>query len=86
MSDRFNLTTGRAPLDAAFDEVRLERFEGAVAVPDAAVLVEYVASMQHFAGVDADEVLQQIGERVQRVIDDEGVFRIRTRSGAFVCR
>jgi SAM-dependent methyltransferase len=86
VADRFNLDTGRAFVDAVFESVRLETFFGTVAVPDADALVRYMASMQHFAGANSDDVLRECGARIQAIIDRDGVFRIRARSGAFVCQ
>jgi SAM-dependent methyltransferase len=84
--DRFDLSSGEAPLRDVFDDVAVERTGGTLLVPEAQPIVEYLASTFHFADRDDASVLDEIGARVQRVIDGEGVFRIRTRSGAFVCR
>jgi SAM-dependent methyltransferase len=84
--DRFDLASGEAPLRNVFDNVRVERTGGTLLVPDAQPVVDYLASTFQFADREDDRVLDEIGARVQRVIDKEGVFRIRTRSGAFVCR
>ena len=86
VADRFNLETGRRYVETAFESVRMEPFFGTVAVPDADMLVSYLASMQHFAGVTDDDTLAAIRARIQSVIDREGAFTIGTRSGAFVCR
>jgi hypothetical protein len=55
-------------------------------VPDAQPVVDYLASTFHFADQSDDRVLEAIRARVQNVLDTDGVFRIRTRSGAFICR
>jgi SAM-dependent methyltransferase len=84
--DRFDLSGGEPMLRDAFDEVRIERADGTLNVPDPQPVVDYLASTFHFSTREDDSVLDQIGARVQDVIDTEGAFRIRTRGGAFVCR
>jgi SAM-dependent methyltransferase len=83
--DRFDLSSGEPPLRAVFDEVRLEQIEGTLLVPDAEPLVDYLASTFHFADREDDGTLDEIRARLQAIIDADGVFRVRTRSGAFVC-
>ena len=79
-------STGETPLRDVFEDVRVERTGGTLLVPDAQPVVDYLASTFHFADREDDRVLDEIGARVQSIIDADGVFRIRTRSGAFVCR
>jgi SAM-dependent methyltransferase len=83
--NRFDMRTGEAPLHAVFDDVRVERTGGTLMVPDAQPVLDYMASTVHFATREDDGRLEEIRTRVQRTIDAEGVFRIRTGAGAFVC-
>jgi SAM-dependent methyltransferase len=84
--DRFDLATGDAPLREAFTDVQVERTEGTLLVTDAQPVVDYLSSTFYFADREDDSVLDEIRRSVQRVIDTEGAFAIRTRSGAFVAR
>jgi SAM-dependent methyltransferase len=84
--DRFDLASGDAPLRDVFDDVRVERTGDTLLVTEAQPVVAYLASTFHFADRKDDSVLEEIGARVQREIDADGAFRVRTRSGAFVCR
>ena len=84
--DRFDLASGDAPLREVFDDVRVERFDGMLDVPDAQPIVDYLASTVHFVDRKDDQVLEEIRARVQRVIDAQGAFSVRARSGAFACR
>jgi len=85
VSDRFDLDNGTAALRAHFATVTVHHFSGTVAVPDASLVREYYASLQHFAGIDGRAVLDALEARVQRTIDEHGAFRARTHSGALVC-
>lgn len=84
--DRFDLDNGEGQLRGVFDHVRVERYRGALLVPDAEPLVDYLASTVHFYDDGAEGRLAEIRARIQRMIDGDGGFRIRTHSGAFVCR
>jgi SAM-dependent methyltransferase len=84
--DRFDLASGDDLLRDVFADVRIERSEGTLLVTETQPVVDYLASTFHFADRDDDTVLDEIGGRVQAIIDADGVFSIRTRSGAFVCR
>jgi SAM-dependent methyltransferase len=87
VSDRFNLTNGGAFLEASFDEVVLERFDGELVVPEVGPLVRYVASMMSWFGDDTiEDTLADIERRLSEIIARDGVFRARTRAGAFLCR
>jgi hypothetical protein len=66
--------------------VKVERTEGTLLVTDAQPVVDYLSSTFYFADREDDSVLDEIRRSVQRVIDTEGAFAIRTRSGAFVAR
>ena len=84
--DRFDLVTGEPPLRDVFEDVRVERSDGTLLVPDAQPVIDYFASTFHFTDRSDDRVLDEIRARVQTVVDTDGVFRVRTRSGAFICR
>jgi SAM-dependent methyltransferase len=83
--DRFDLATGEPLLRDVFDDVRVERTGGTLLVPEAQPVVDYLASTYYFADRDDVGLLDEIGSRVQAVIDKDGVFRITTGGGAFVC-
>jgi SAM-dependent methyltransferase len=86
VSDRFNLANGGAFLEATFDEVVLERFDGELVVPEVGPLVRYVASMMSWYGDGTvEETLADIERRLQAVIDRDGAFHARTMAGAFLC-
>ncbi len=82
VTDRFSLDNGGDFLRAVFADVRLEPVEGEVAVPSAQPVVEYVASM---AGWDPT-IEPAFTAALDSVIERDGAFRARTRSGAFICR
>jgi SAM-dependent methyltransferase len=84
--DRFDLDNGGPMLRTAFDDVDVRRTGADLLVPDAQPVVDYLASTFNFADREDDTVLDEIGRYVQHEIDREGVFRIHTASGAFVCR
>jgi SAM-dependent methyltransferase len=86
ISERFNLENGAPLLGASFTSVRIEAFNGEVAVPEVAPVVDYVESVQGWYA-DRSPVLArtEIERRVREVIAREGVFRARTAGGAFIC-
>ena len=85
--ERFSLANGADLLSASFAEVRLERFDGALAVPDVRPVTDYVESMIGWHGDRApDNVRAEIERMVGQVIERDGVFRATTRVGAFICR
>ena len=57
-------------------------------VTDASAVVSYVSSMTETARVSeaGTQVLEEIGRRVDRSIDRDGAFRVRTHVACFVCR
>jgi SAM-dependent methyltransferase len=84
--DRFDLDNGELLLRTAFDDVDVHRTGANLLVPDAQPVVDYLASTFNFADRQDDSVLDEIRRHVQQRIDREGVYRIHTASGAFVCR
>jgi SAM-dependent methyltransferase len=83
--DRFDLATGDGPLREVFDDVRVEHADGTLLVPEPQPIIDYFASTFHYTDAP-DSAFDEIRERVQRVIDADGVFHIRARAGAFICR
>ena len=87
VSERFSTDNGAGFLERVFDDVRLERFDGEVVVPEPGPLVRYLGSKMSWHGNDAkDAALAEIERRLQAIIDRDGAFHARTRAGAFVCR
>jgi SAM-dependent methyltransferase len=84
--DRFDLVSGEALLRDVFEDIRVERTGGTLQVPEPQPVVDYIASTVFFANREDDAMLDEIGSRVQAVIDAEGAFPITTGGGAFVCR
>jgi SAM-dependent methyltransferase len=86
VSERFSTDNGAGFLERAFDDVRLERFDGEVVVPEPGPLVRYLASKMSWHGNDAkDATLAEIERRLAAIIARDGAFRARTRAGAFLC-
>jgi hypothetical protein len=66
--------------------VRVDPFVGEVAVPEVAPVVDYIESMHGWHGERSPKVVRADIERlVGEVIARDGVFRARTRAGAFIC-
>ena len=80
----YTMEEGEPVLRTAFDHVERHDFAGALDVPDAQAVVDYVASVREVFELD-DAGLEAFGREVQAVIDRDGVFEITTASGAFVC-
>jgi hypothetical protein len=86
VSGRFSIENGGPVLEAVFDDVRLERFDGEVVVPDPGPLIRYLASMMSWTADDSkDEALDEIERQLAATIERDGAFRARTRVGAFIC-
>lgn len=88
----FSLENGAAQLAMAFDSVELIRPSdiGPVPIRDVELITDYVGSIaDHYQAETTRpwaEVLAYVGEHVQRRIDADGVFIVRSDPGAFVCR
>jgi SAM-dependent methyltransferase len=87
VSERFSVENGTEFLEAAFDDVSVVHFDGELRVPEVEPVAQYLASMMTWHGdADAPTTMAAIEREVERVIEREGVFRVRTAVGAFVCR
>ncbi|MEY2421678.1 MAG: hypothetical protein QOI95_1745 [Acidimicrobiaceae bacterium] len=87
VSGRFKVENGAPLLATAFDDVQLVRFDGELRVPKVEPVANYLASMMSWHGdPDAETTMAKIGHEVARVIERDGVFRVRTSVGVFVCR
>jgi SAM-dependent methyltransferase len=87
VSERFSLENGAAFLAAAFDDVQTLRFDGELRVPAVEPVSRYVASMMTWADdPDASSAMARIDAEVAAAIARDGVFRVRTLVGVFVCR
>jgi SAM-dependent methyltransferase len=87
VSERFSVENGAEFLETAFDDVNLVSFDGELRVPDVGLVVNYLASMMSWHGdADAAKTMAGIEEQVATIIEREGVFRVRTAVGVFVCR
>jgi SAM-dependent methyltransferase len=82
----FTLEAGEAELGAAFSRVERHDFPGELLVTDVQPVVDYVGSMRAFITGDQDAVLDDLRRRAAGVIDRDGVFRVHTHAGCFVCR
>jgi ubiquinone/menaquinone biosynthesis C-methylase UbiE len=77
----FTTESGAAELEAVFAHVALHELVSELVVDDAAPVVAYARSMSGYAETDDD-----FENRVRRVIERDGAFRVRTAVGCFVCR
>lgn len=89
----FSLENGADQLRAGFGEVeRVDCPPGVVRVTDADALAAYVDSVgDHYQGEVAawttwEEVVARCRRRAAEIVAEQGVFRISTSMGAFVCR
>ncbi len=88
----FSLENGAAQLRHTFDSVTLVRPVGVapVAVSDAGLVADYVASVADHYEEQVDrpwaEIVEDVRRAVQLVIDAHGAFTVAGDTGAFVCR
>jgi SAM-dependent methyltransferase len=94
-SAAFSLENGAEPLATAFEDVTVVRAAqvatvAAVALDDAEVAADYVASVADHYEHEVDrpwaDVVDDVRRAVQAVIDAEGAFTVAPDTGAFVCR
>jgi SAM-dependent methyltransferase len=76
----FSLENGAAQLGAHFGDVRLARFDDALAVTEVEPLLAYVRSMLPLA----DDAARAIAADVAAAIARDGAFRIRKDAGVFL--
>jgi ubiquinone/menaquinone biosynthesis C-methylase UbiE len=83
----FKMETGADELRAAFAHVERHDFPSELHVTDPQAVIDYVESMKHFVSTSGNEQLvDDIRASVTEVIERDGLFRIQTRPGCFVCR
>jgi SAM-dependent methyltransferase len=82
----FTLEAAESELAAAFSTVERHDFPGELLVTDVQPVVDYVASMRAFVTGDQEAVLDDVRRRAAAIIERDGVFRVHTHAGCFVCR
>lgn len=89
---RFSLETGASYLERSFAHVEPRELAGALTIPEIDPLVRYVQSTRASiesalpAGASWDAIIAEFERTVTDVISSEGLFRITTCVGLFVCR
>jgi SAM-dependent methyltransferase len=89
---RFSLENGESFLLGAFEQIERHEITGALLIPDAAPVLTYIASTRSMTekllpdGVTWEALICEIERMVMATIAEQGVFKIRTFSGVFVCR
>jgi len=81
--EEFGLETGPGQLEPFFADIRVERFENALAVTEVEPVLAYVRSSSSFP---ADGDLEDVRAAVEEAIARDGVFRITSRAGLISCR
>lgn len=81
-AEGFGLETGPEQLQPFFADIRVERFEGGLAVTDAEPVLAYIRSSERYDGED----LTGAGTTVQKAIARYGAFTIAQRLGVISCR
>jgi SAM-dependent methyltransferase len=82
---RFSRENGGAMLGQHFTRVEWAEYEDVLLVSDAEAVVAYALSVIPAAAVDADRT-ESLRSDVERVIEEEGAFRIRKDTGIFVAK
>jgi SAM-dependent methyltransferase len=87
----FTLDDGPRELGACFEHVERHDLPGELRVPDARLVVDYVASMVASSAFlpDAGErasLLDAVRRRATEIVAEDGCFRARAEVGCFVCR
>jgi ubiquinone/menaquinone biosynthesis C-methylase UbiE len=80
--EAFGLETGPEQLRPFFADIRVERFEDALAVTDAEPVLAYIRSSEHYHGED----LAEARKTVQKAIARHGAFTIAKPLGVISCR
>jgi SAM-dependent methyltransferase len=87
VSGRFSVENGRGFLGQVFDDISLTMMEGELRVPTVEPVIAYLESMMTWRDdPDATAKIAAIGHEVAAAIERDGVFRVRTSCGVFVCR
>ena len=91
-SSRFGLENGAALLRSAFAQVDRHDVESTLEIPEPAPALAYLNSTRQTrepdlpGGVTWDAVAAEVEQMLEETIAREGVFRVRTHAGIFVCR
>jgi ubiquinone/menaquinone biosynthesis C-methylase UbiE len=80
-ADAFGLETGPEQLRPFFGDVRVERFEDALAVTDAEPVLAYIRSSERYQGDDLSGARTSVEEAIAR----SGAFTISKRQGLISC-
>ncbi|MCW5849440.1 MAG: class I SAM-dependent methyltransferase [Anaerolineae bacterium] len=89
ISTRFNLDSGRAPIEAVFGQVSVVRHADAFDFPTAEPFLRYYATLATLTPDDsalAERLLAAVRDEVEAVIAERGMFTVDKPSGAFVAR
>src|SRR5215475_9643560 len=81
IASRFNLDEAEAVARRHFRDVDRTDLTATVAVPDAAPVVAYIASITSWYGHSDSAVLDRVAVRVNEVITRDGAFRFRNHLG-----
>ncbi len=85
----YTMENGAAELAAQFDSVTAHHFVSELVITEVTPVVNYARSMAAFvadAEHELDAVISELERRVAQRIATDGVFRVQTASGCFVCR
>jgi ubiquinone/menaquinone biosynthesis C-methylase UbiE len=91
-AERFTIETAAPRLGAGLEVLRCERLKRLVELPVAQPVVDYANSMRSFYepllrdDIEWDALMQQVRDRVEVVVRDEGAWRTHSDAGCFVCR
>ncbi|MET8980871.1 methyltransferase domain-containing protein [Streptomyces sp. NPDC004539] len=89
LSARFTLEDAPAILGSVFGDLRTIPLPGVIEVTEAEPVIAHLASYEAWAdkaGVPFRETIERARERVDEVIEVEGVFRVTCLGGMLVCR
>lgn len=92
LTNTFSIESGRAYLDAIFDDVELSVDTPAMLVPTVDPVLDEINCLRavaepHLApGMTWSDMLARAATQVEAVIASEGVFRISEHKGVFACR
>lgn len=92
LTNTFSIESGRALLEAVFDDVELFVDTPAMLVPTVRPVLDEIDSLRPVAepylapGLSWSEMLARAAARVADVIAGRGVFRISEHKGVFTCR
>jgi hypothetical protein len=91
-SSRFGLENGANTLASAFEHVERRDASSELLIPHADPVLAYVESTRSITepmlpdGATWHAFTTEIGRRLAATLAEQGVFRVRTHTGVFVCR